>query len=92
MGLNGFIATIHNRTFKLGLINKFNDPFDANIPIKYSENALQKENLIPNIETEGWDGFSNNKKMQSGVYIYVAEIEFIDGETEIFKGDITLIE
>ena len=59
---------------------------------RWGDLVFEKENLIPNVETEGWDGYFNNKKMQNGVYIYVAEIEFIDGETEIFKGDITLIE
>jgi len=43
------------------------------------------------METEGWDGYFNNEKMQNGVYIYIVEIEFIDGETEVFKGDITLM-
>jgi gliding motility-associated-like protein len=54
--------------------------------------VFEKEGLLPNIETEGWNGYLNNKKMQSGVYIYIAEIEFIDGETETFKGDVTLME
>ncbi len=59
---------------------------------RWGDLVFERENLIPNVETEGWDGYFNNKKMQNGVYIYVAEIEFIDGETEIFKGDITLME
>ena len=59
---------------------------------RWGDLVFEKENMIPNVETEGWNGYFNNKKMQNGVYIYVAEIEFIDGETEIFKGDITLIE
>jgi len=59
---------------------------------RWGELVFERENLIPNVETEGWNGYFNNKKMQNGVYIYIAEIEFIDGETEIFKGDITLME
>lgn len=59
---------------------------------RWGDLVFEKEDLLPNVETEGWNGYFNNKKMQSGVYIYIAEIEFIDGETEIFKGDITLME
>ncbi len=59
---------------------------------RWGDLVFERQNLLPNIETEGWDGYFNNKRMQSGVYIYVAEIEFIDGETEIFKGDITIME
>ncbi|MFK7771453.1 MAG: gliding motility-associated C-terminal domain-containing protein [Saprospiraceae bacterium] len=59
---------------------------------RWGDLVFERENMIPNVETEGWDGYFNNKKMQNGVYIYIAEIEFIDGETEIFKGDITLME
>jgi len=58
---------------------------------RWGDLVFEKENLIPNMETEGWDGYFNNEKMQNGVYIYIVEIEFIDGETEVFKGDITLM-
>lgn len=59
---------------------------------RWGDLVFEREDLIPNVETEGWDGYFNSNKMQSGVYIYVAEIEFIDGEIEIFKGDVTLME
>jgi len=39
----------------------------------------------------GWDGFFLGKRMNTGVYVYLAEITFIDGETEIYKGSITLL-
>ena len=29
--------------------------------------------------------------MNPGVHVYQAEIEFIDGRREIFKGDITIV-
>ena len=54
--------------------------------------VFEKNNMDPNAELEGWDGYLNNKKLQTGVYIFVAEIEFIDGEIELFKGDVTLME
>ena len=39
----------------------------------------------------GWDGLLKGKKAAQGVYVYFAEIEFIDGWKEVFRGDLTLI-
>jgi len=54
--------------------------------------VFEKDNLMPNQESEGWDGYSNGKKLQNGVYIYSVEIEFIDGEKEMMKGEFTLMD
>ncbi|MEZ4981522.1 MAG: gliding motility-associated C-terminal domain-containing protein [Saprospiraceae bacterium] len=37
-----------------------------------------------------WNGEFRGKKLNSGVFVYFAEIEFFDGITEIFKGDVTI--
>ena len=48
--------------------------------------------LIPNDETHGWNGISSSgEKIPSGVYAYVAEIEFNDGSVEMYYGSITLL-
>jgi len=39
----------------------------------------------------GWDGTSKGKQLQSGVYIWVAEVLYIDGSSTVEKGDITLV-
>ena len=39
----------------------------------------------------GWDGTSKGERLNAAVFVYYAEIEFDDGSTEIFKGDITLL-
>ncbi|MCB0662511.1 MAG: gliding motility-associated C-terminal domain-containing protein, partial [Saprospiraceae bacterium] len=39
----------------------------------------------------GWDGTYKGKPMDPAVFVYYAEIEFANGETEIFKGDIGLV-
>jgi gliding motility-associated-like protein len=38
----------------------------------------------------GWDGTLNNEPMNPAVFVYVFEVEFIDGRIEMFKGDLTL--
>jgi len=38
----------------------------------------------------GWDGTFNGQIAPNAVYVYMAEVTFIDGKTEIFTGDLTL--
>ena len=38
-----------------------------------------------------WDGSQNDKKLDPAVFVYYAEIEFLDGEIFLYKGDLTLI-
>jgi len=40
----------------------------------------------------GWDGRFKGKAVENGVYIYVAEIEFIDGELLEYEGDVTVVQ
>ena len=42
---------------------------------------------IPNNELSGWNG----ELAQVGVYVYLVELEFIDGIKTLKKGDVTLI-
>ncbi|MBK9103821.1 MAG: gliding motility-associated C-terminal domain-containing protein [Saprospiraceae bacterium] len=45
----------------------------------------------PNDESKGWDGTFNSELLNPGVFVYTAEVEFIDGVTKIYTGDVTLI-
>ena len=58
---------------------------------RWGEKIFENNNFQPNLEGEGWNGLFGNEKMMSGVYVYFAEIEFVDGRTELFKGDVTLL-
>jgi gliding motility-associated-like protein len=44
-----------------------------------------------NVESTGWDGRRQGRELPSGVYVWWAEVEFIDGEREVFKGDVTVV-
>ena len=48
-------------------------------------------NILPNVETSGWDGMEKGKFLMPAVFVWVAQIEFSDGSTEIFSGDVTLL-
>ena len=39
----------------------------------------------------GWDGRLNGQPLESSVYIWTAEVDFVDGTSQLFTGDITLL-
>ncbi len=45
----------------------------------------------PNDETFGWDGTHRGQVMNPGIYVYTVEVEFIDGNVELFYGDVLLV-
>jgi gliding motility-associated-like protein len=58
---------------------------------RWGEQVFEAEGFQPNAPTEGWDGRFRGQELQPGVYVYYAEIEFIDGEVIHYEGDVTLI-
>ncbi|MBK7342024.1 MAG: gliding motility-associated C-terminal domain-containing protein [Saprospiraceae bacterium] len=54
-------------------------------------NALYSRSDLPiNDPSAGWDGTFRDEVMDPGVYIYVVEVELIDGSVRLYKGDVTL--
>ncbi len=57
--------------------------------------ALIFENKNPmmetNIEQEGWNGWYKGQPANQGVYVYLVEIEFIDGVKKLYSGDVTIL-
>ncbi|HJW31687.1 MAG TPA: gliding motility-associated C-terminal domain-containing protein, partial [Saprospiraceae bacterium] len=51
-----------------------------------------EENLLPSPTGAGnWNGTYDGKKLNPGVYVFVAEISFIDNAKLVYRGDITLV-
>ena len=48
------------------------------------------ERIYPAHETDGWDGRFRGTEMSEGVYVFIAEVTYIDGRKELIKGDLTL--
>jgi gliding motility-associated-like protein len=44
-----------------------------------------------NDESAGWDGTFRGNLLNPAVFVWVAEIEFVDGAVELFSGDVTLL-
>ncbi|MEM8909465.1 MAG: gliding motility-associated C-terminal domain-containing protein, partial [Bacteroidota bacterium] len=53
--------------------------------------VYERRNFQPDDLPRGWDGTFRNEAAAMGVYIYIAEVQFIDGWTELYQGDLTLL-
>lgn len=58
---------------------------------RWGESVFTAYDFAPNNPIFGWDGLFRGQSLQPAVFAYYAEIEFIDGVVEIFKGDVTLV-
>ncbi len=50
-----------------------------------------RQNLRPNTPEDGWDGTYKGQLLNPGVYVWLAEIEWKNGETQILQGDLTIL-
>jgi gliding motility-associated-like protein len=53
--------------------------------------VFMTENIPVNQESVGWNAEYNGQPVQSGVYVYMIELKFIDGFIRLRKGDVTVI-
>ena len=58
---------------------------------RWGELLYEGTDLTPGTPTEGWDGNFRGQPMNPGVFIYIFEVRFIDGEIRQYSGDVTLI-
>ena len=58
---------------------------------RWGNQVFGRQRFQPNDPSLGWDGNFNGQPMNAAVYVYYAEIEYIDGRIEQVKGDVTLI-
>jgi len=53
--------------------------------------VYEQQNFQANQTSGGWDGTFKGKAAEAGVYIYLVEILFLDGEVKSYSGDLTLV-
>ena len=51
---------------------------------------FNQNNFPPNDSDYGWDGTSEGKELDTGVYVYVARVEFVNGVERTFGGELNL--
>ena len=58
---------------------------------RWGEMVFECQDCFPNDPNFGWEGYLDGRSMNPGVFTWLAQIEFADGETRLFNGDVTLI-
>lgn len=58
---------------------------------RWGELLFEARNIAVNDMLAGWDGSFRGEPMPPGVYTWVAQIAFLDGERFTFAGDVTLV-
>ncbi|MBI5914158.1 MAG: gliding motility-associated C-terminal domain-containing protein [Bacteroidetes bacterium] len=58
---------------------------------RWGEKMFETYDFPPNVEQLGWDGHLNGHPMKPAVFVWSAEVEYVDGRTGFFEGDLTLM-
>jgi len=58
---------------------------------RWGDLIYQAENINTNIPESGWGGSFKGRQLDSGVFVWTAEVEFIDGVISVLSGDVSLI-
>ncbi|MCC6725311.1 MAG: gliding motility-associated C-terminal domain-containing protein, partial [Saprospiraceae bacterium] len=58
---------------------------------RFGEKVFEQMKFNPNDEPMGWNGTLGGQPMNPGVFVWKAEIEFIDGRVEVLYGDVVLV-
>ncbi|MFN0035193.1 MAG: gliding motility-associated C-terminal domain-containing protein, partial [Saprospiraceae bacterium] len=58
---------------------------------RWGEQVFVRKNFQPNDDALGWDGTFRGSPLNPGVFIWAAEVEFVDGQVEVIYGDVTVL-
>jgi gliding motility-associated-like protein len=59
---------------------------------RWGELIFEAGDFLPELNnTVKWDGTFNGKMMNPGAYVYLIEVEFVDGTTLLYRGTVTLV-
>ena len=58
---------------------------------RWGELVFERRDFAPNDPELGWDGTHRGRGLNTGVFTWMAESEFIDGRKELFAGDVNLL-
>lgn len=64
---------------------------EFNIYDRWGNQVSTQIDMIINNQSTGWDGRFKGDPLNNGVFIWSTKVTFIDGSTEVFSGDVTLI-
>lgn len=58
---------------------------------RWGELVYEGANFNPNDLSKGWDGTFRGKLANQGIYVYVVEMQYRNGKSKVFKGDLHLL-
>ncbi len=58
---------------------------------RWGESVYRYFDFQPNDPATGWDGTYRGLPLNPAVFAWLAEVEFVDGEVALFKGDVVLV-
>ncbi|MBN8677212.1 MAG: gliding motility-associated C-terminal domain-containing protein [Chitinophagales bacterium] len=58
---------------------------------RWGEQVYQLDEALPADTETGWDGTLRGQPLNPGVFVWQAVVEYIDGQSVFFKGDVTLL-
>lgn len=58
---------------------------------RWGSKLFELNDFLPNDPAYSWDGTYRGSLLNPGVFVYEALVRFVNGETTLYKGDITLI-
>ena len=58
---------------------------------RYGSLVFERFNLGTNDPNDGWDGSFRGQRLRPGVFVWQLEVQFVDGRTEWFAGDVALL-
>ncbi len=82
---NNDLLIVHGKSKNIVRINEFR------IYDRWGETVYENNNFDINDTAIGWDGTFRGEEMDSGIYVWVLEVQFEDGSTDNFTGHTTLI-
>ena len=58
---------------------------------RWGDVCFRRDDFPPLLESDGWDGQVRGLVGAIGVYVWYAEVEYLDGTRELFEGSVTLL-
>lgn len=82
-GLNDFFTVYADASVKQIKTFRIFDRWGATI--------FESDALPPNVEQMGWDGTVKGKILPIGLYVWFAEVEWVDGMVSLIEGEVNLV-
>lgn len=58
---------------------------------RWGELLFDKQDFIPNVESEGWDGFFRGRPVNPGVFVWTLRLRFTDGLVLDYSGNLSVL-